>query len=130
PRAARLAVTAGGDAEDALDVVVTGSFAAVELGHAFVPAQVGEVHGRAGLHAVIIGVVADLVFLQGGDDVGPVAPLQRARLFADDLEGGAHAFAGQEVGDVQRGVVTRRQDVVLGVEPEDDVDARFGVGGQ
>ena len=36
----------------------------------------------------------------------------------------------EEVGDVQGGVVAGRQEVVLGVEPEDDVDARLvGAGG-
>ena len=68
------------------------------------------------------------MFLQGLDDIRPAAPLQGARLLADDFERAADALLGEELGDVQARVVVGRQDVVLGVEPEDDVDLgrRFG----
>src|SRR5262249_52423470 len=56
PRRARLPVAAWGDAEDLLHVGPAGTFAAVELGHAVVPAEVGQVHRGAGLDAVPVGV--------------------------------------------------------------------------
>ena len=79
PRAARLAVAGGGLAEDALHVVAALALAAVELGHALVPAERRQVHRRAGLDAVPIGVKPDLMSLQGGDDV---VALRRSRVRA------------------------------------------------
>ena len=54
----------------------------------------------------------------------PAAAFQGPRLFADDFEGGANAFAAEPVRDVQRRVVAGGEDVVFGVEPENDVDLR------
>ena len=107
------------------DVGTASAFTAVELRHAFIPAQTREIHRRRRLGAVIVGVIADLVFLQGGDHVGSLALFQRARLLADDLEGGANALAGEEVGHLESGVVAGGQEVVFRVEPEDDVDLRL-----
>ena len=80
--------------------------------------------GRRRLHAVKIRVVADLVFLERVDDVGPPAAFQLASLFADDLERAADVLLRQEFGDVQGGIVASRQDIILRVEPEDDINRR------
>ena len=74
---------------------------------------------------MIIGVIADLVFLQCSDRVFAFALLQGAGLFADDLERGLDAFAAEKVGDVQGRIVAGGQQIVLGVEPQDDVNPRL-----
>src|SRR5207302_1336785 len=106
---AGLAVTARGDAEDPLHVLAPGAFAAVELGDAVVPAEVREVHRRAGLDAVPVGVVADLVPLERADDVPAAAAFKGTGLLADDLERGPDLEAGEQVGHAERGVVAGRQ---------------------
>src|SRR5262245_22137417 len=105
PRAPRLAVTARRLAEDALEILDARPFATLELGHALVPAERREVHRRAGLRRVPVGVEANLVFLECVDDVLPAAAFERAGLFADDLESGADALAAEPVGNVHRRVV-------------------------
>ena len=72
--------------------------------------------------AVGVRVVADLVASQGGDYVLAAAPLEGARLLAHHLEGGADALLRQQLRHPLRRVIARGKDVVLGVEPEDDVD--------
>ena len=76
-----------------------------------------------------IGVVADVVFLQLGNYVAATAPLQNARLFADQFECGADAALGEHVCQPFGRVVVRGQQVVLGIEPEDDLEVGFWGGG-
>ncbi len=93
PGAAGLAVAGRRRAKDALHIRAARPFTPVELGDAVIPAQVRQIHGRAGLNAMEVGVVADLVLLQGRDDVGAFALFQGAGLLADDLEGRPDVFA-------------------------------------
>ena len=72
--------------------------------------------------AVRVGVIADGVFLERGDDVGAMAALERARFFANDLERCWNALFGKESGQPFGGVIARRQNVVFGIEPEGDID--------
>src|SRR5205807_6714329 len=72
--------------------------------------------------AMRIGVVADSMFLECGDDVGAMAALERARLLADDLECRLNALLGEERRQPFGRVIALRQDVVLGIEPKDDTD--------
>ena len=124
PRASRLAVTRRSDSENPLDVVVPWLLAPIEFRHAFIPTQVGQIHGRAGLNAVPVRVIADLVLLEGIDDILPAAPLQSARLFPHDFEGGPDVFLCQKLGHSQGSIIASRQDVILRVEPQNDVDLR------
>src|SRR5262249_31118016 len=100
PRTAGLSVATRRLTEDPLQVFDARPFAPLELGDALVPAERREVHGRTGLRRVPIRVKSDVVLLERFDDVLPAATLEGARLFADDLKGGADAFAGEEIRDV------------------------------
>ncbi len=73
-----------------------------------------------------IRVVADVVFLERGDHVRAAALFEHAGFFTHDFECRPDAPARKHVGQPQARVVIRRQQVVLGVEPEDDVDAGSG----
>ena len=128
PRAAGLAVAGRRLPEDALDVIEAGLLAALELGDAVVPGEIRQIQRRRWLGAVEVGVIADLVLLERRDDIGPLALLQHPRLLADHLEGRTHAAGRQDLGDFLRGIVAGGQEVVLRVEPEDDVHLRRGVG--
>ena len=64
---------------------------------------------------------------QGRDHVAARAPLQDAGLLAHDLERAADPARGQDLGHALRGVVARREEVVLGVEPQDH--HHLGLGG-
>ena len=72
--------------------------------------------------AVRVGVVADGMFLQRGNHVCAMAALKRARFFANDLKCRLNALLGQERRQAFGRVIALRQDVVLGVEPENDID--------
>lgn len=124
PRGAGLSVGDQRGAEDPRDVAAALRLAALELRAAVVPSCVLEVHGNGRLLAVRVGVVADLVLLHGGDDVRAAALLEDARLLADDLEGRLHPEARQHLCKALCGVVILRKEVVLGVEPQDDMDRR------
>jgi hypothetical protein len=58
--------------------------------------------------AVCVGVIADGVFLERGDDVGAMTALDRACFFPDDLERCSNALFGQESGQPFGGVIARR----------------------
>jgi len=77
------------------------------------------------MDAVPVGVVADGVFRERRNDVAPATAFEHARLFADHLESGVDAGRGEVVRDAQGRVVGGRFEVVLRVEPEDDVHGRL-----
>jgi len=62
---------------------------------------------------------------QRANHIPPPSRLQDSRLFAHHLERGPHAQILQVGRDAQRRIVSRWLDVVLGVEPEDDIDRAF-----
>ncbi len=70
------------------------------------------------------------MLLERLDHVGAAAPLQRQRFLADHLEHHADALLEQPAREPQRGIVARRQEVVLGIEPEDDVHLRRRLAGR
>ena len=70
-----------------------------------------------------IGVVTDVVLSQRQNHVAPTALLEDARLFTDQLEGRANVALCEHLSQALRGVVIRGQQVILRVEPEDDMDA-------
>ena len=111
-------------AEDPRHLARALSLAPLELRAAVVPTRVLQVHGNRRLLAVGVRVIADVVLLQGGDDVRAPPLLEDAGFLADDLEGRLHPKARQHLGKTPRRVVILRKDVVLGVEPQDDVDRR------
>src|SRR5438093_1621425 len=69
-----------------------------------------------------VGMIADFVFLKGIDHVGALACFQRPRFLADDLESGAKAFITEKLGYFEGGIIAGRQDVILGVKPENHID--------
>src|SRR5205085_7112900 len=86
PGTPRLAVTTRRCAEDAFDVVKALALTAIKLGDPLIPAKVREIKRRRRLHAVIVGMVADLVRLERLDHVMAAALLKGACLLADNLE--------------------------------------------
>ena len=131
PGVAGLAVAAGEDAEDALQIAEAGFFAAGELLDGFERMQDALVGGRGGRDAVVVGVVADVVAGESPDDVAPVALFQAPGLFAHHFERSAdpHFFEGR--GEAEGSVVTGGVYVVFGVEPEEVVDGlRLGKEGE
>ena len=73
-----------------------------------------------------IGVIADVVQGQGPHYVPTPALLEYARFFADDFESSANAEARQIAREMQDGVIGGGFHVILGVEPENDVDRAGG----
>ena len=122
PGGARLAVAGRRRPENARHIADALLLAAIELGHAVVPPGVLEVDRNRRLAAVRVRVIADLVLLERGDHVASPALFQHARLLADDLERRPDPSVGQRLRNPLRRVVILRQDVVLRVEPERDVN--------
>src|SRR5262249_28277204 len=81
------------------------------------------------LDAVEVGMVTNFVALECRDHILAPAPLQGASLFADNFERCPNPFVTQEIGDTQGGIIAGRQDVVLGIEPENDIDPRCRLAG-
>ena len=81
------------------------------------------------MNGMKIGVVTYVVLLQFGNHVAPSALLEDARLFPDQFECGADAAFGEHLGQALCCVVVRRQQVILRIEPEDDVDVGLAGGG-
>lgn len=92
-----------------------------EFLHTVVPSHRVQIRGRRRRHAVEVGVIADVMTPQRGDDVAAASLLECARLLAGDLEGPADASFGQDARNAQRRSVAFRREVVFGVEPEYDV---------
>ena len=64
------------------------------------------------------------MFLQCGDHVVALASLQYADFFTDHFEGGADALMSEKRRYMEGRIVGGGLDVILGIEPEDDVDLR------
>ncbi len=99
-------------------------FATHKLAHAVQQSAVGQVFGRRGVDRMEVAVVADIVLAQRGNHIGSSTPLQYASLFAHDLERGANLPLREQFRQPLGGVIGGRQEVVLGVKPEDNVDPR------
>jgi len=80
--------------------------------------------GRRRMHTMPIRVVADRVFRQCRDDVGPPTLLQHSRFLPDHFESRADILGCQILRDPERGIVRRRLDVVFGIEPQDHIYTR------
>ena len=71
-----------------------------------------------------IGVKADVVLPERGNDIVPAASFQSARLLADDLECGPNVSLGEQVRHALGRVVRGRKQIVLRVEPQNDINPR------
>jgi hypothetical protein len=69
-----------------------------------------------------IRVIADVVLSERADDVVVSSLLEHSRLFADQLECREDPTLREHFRQALRGIVVRREKVILRVEPEDDVD--------
>ncbi len=108
PRTARLTVTSRCHAEDALHVVETRPLAAIEFRNPFIPAEVRQVHGRSGLNAMPVGVIADFMLLERFNHIRAAATLQSASFLAHDFESRFDVLLGQKFRHAQGRVVTGR----------------------
>jgi len=111
-------------AKDPLNISRALRFAPEELGATVVPSRMLQIDCNRWLLAMCVRVIADVVTLQRGNHIGTSARLEDARLLADHLEGRSDAEAGQHLRQPLRRIVILRQDVVLRVEPQRDVDRR------
>src|ERR1019366_2975844 len=126
PGASRLAVATGAHSEDALYIQRSRALAPLELGHALDISEIPEINRRGGWDAMEIGVIADVVQGEGPHHVPTPALLEYAGFFADDLESSANAESRQIARQMQGGVIGSGFHVILGVEPENDVDGPGG----
>ena len=117
------------DAENPTHVSRSAALAPGKLGHPIEQSALGEILGGRRMHGMKIGVVTYVVLLQFGNHVAPSALLEDARLFPDQFECGADAAFGEHLGQALCCVVVRRQQVILRIEPEDDVDVGLAGGG-
>jgi len=76
-----------------------------------------------------VGVVADVVFFKRGNDIAATAPFEYSGLFTDQLERRANAAVREHFGQTLRRVVVGRQEIILRVEPKNDVDVGYFGGG-
>ena len=74
------------------------------------------------MHRMKIGVIPDIVLLERGNDIAPPAFFEHARFFADELERRANAALGEHFSQALCRVVVGGQKIILGVEPQDDID--------
>ena len=70
---------------------------------------------------VKIGMIADGMALECGDDVGASALFEDSGLLSDHLEGGADAAVTQQSGQSKAGIIVGGQQVILRIEPKQDV---------
>ena len=122
PGAAGLTVGNGSDSENPRYIASALRFATAELGPAVLPPGILQVHRDRRLLAVRVRMVADVVTLERGDHVASAALFEHAGLLTNDLERGPHTETRQHLRKALRRVVIPDEDVVLGVEPEHDVD--------
>jgi hypothetical protein len=109
-----------------LNVYRSSALAALELGRAFDISEIPEIDRWRGWDAMEIGVIADVVQGQGPHYVPTPALLEYARFFGDDFESSVNAEARQIAREMQDGVIGGGFYVILGVEPENDVDRAGG----
>ena len=69
-----------------------------------------------------VGVITDGMLLKRRDDIGSMPPFQSARLLADQLKRGADSLLSEERRQPFRRVIAGRQDLILGVEPENNIN--------
>ena len=108
--------------KDPLHVACALRFTAIELGAAILPPGILKIDGDGRLLTVGVAVVSEIVLLERGDDIGASARFEHARLFPNNLERRSHAQPRQHLRQPLRRIIVLRQDVILGVEPERDVD--------
>ena len=104
------------------DIVKARPLAATEFLHPGVPVEVGFVFGHRGVLAVGVGVIADFMLGDRGNYILTLALLKHSRLLPHHLEGRGNSLLRQKHCDPLGGIVALRQDVVLRVKPEHDVN--------
>src|SRR6266516_5860330 len=74
------------------------------------------------MYRMKISMIPDVVLLERGNDVASAALFEHPRLFSDELERRANAALVEHFSQALCRVVVGGQKIILGVEPEDDVD--------
>src|SRR5207237_3818023 len=108
--------------EDAAHIRSAAAFASDKFGDSIQKTGVGEILGRGRVNGMKIGVIADVMLLEGSDDIGAAAPLQRPGFFANDFERGSNSLGGEQLGKAFGGIVTRRQQIIFSIKPKYDKD--------
>src|SRR6185436_820508 len=72
-----------------------------------------------------IRMITDVMLFERIDHVSPAAFFEHARLFTDQLERRANFSFSEQFRETFGSVVVRRQEVIVRVEPEDDVHIGF-----
>src|SRR5260370_1070697 len=73
-----------------------------------------------------VRVITNLVLFERIDHIGAAPAFQSPRFLSHDFESGPDILLCQKLSHTQRRVITRRQDVILGVKPQYDVNLGFG----
>ncbi len=118
----------GALAEDLADVGDTARFLRQQPIHRAVPVllihprgHVARVVAPVRQDEVVIRMVADLVILQGLDDITAPAGMDEARLLAHEAEGRGHLMLRVQLREGEERVVRGGINIVLGVEAEDQL---------
>jgi hypothetical protein len=80
-----------------------------------------QIFGRRRMHRMEVGVISNIVLLKCVDDISPPTFLEHARLFPHHLECRAHAPLCEHLTEPPRRIIIGRQQVILGIEPKDDI---------
>src|SRR5439155_17679459 len=72
-----------------------------------------------------IRVIADLVLLKSGNNILTPPPFEHPRLFADKFERGADVPLGEHLAKAFGRIIIGRQQIILGIEPKNDIDCGF-----
>jgi hypothetical protein len=82
------------------------------------------------MYAMKVGVIANIVTPERGDHILAAPLFQDPCFLPYDFEGGLDSLARQKVSQAQDCVVTGRENIIFGVEPEDNVNwAGYGLRG-
>src|SRR5439155_7601396 len=100
------------------------AFASHEFSNAVEKTAVRQILGRCRMNRMEISVKADVVLPERGNDIVPAASFQSARLLADDLESGPDFSLREQVRHAFGRVVRGGKQVVLRVEPQNDINPR------
>ena len=130
PRASRLPITGGVDAEDAPQRPEPGLLTTDELGYSLMPIQIpGVLRGRR-MHAVVGRVVGNIVLGQGPNHVVPPTCFQHPGLLTDNLERSPHILLAEHLRQSLGRIVGLRQNEILRIKPEGDVHRSLFLCGQ
>ena len=106
PRRAGLAVAGKSfESENTADIRRPAAFPADEFRNPIQPTALRQILRRRGMDRVKVGVVADVMAFERGDDILAAALFQHARLFPDDFERGSDILGGEQLAEPQRRII-------------------------